>query len=386
MNPWPHHADDEIAAAVRVLRSGNTNYWTGEEARSFEQEFSEAHGTQYGVAVANGTLALEAALLGCATTRDADVVVPPRTFVATAGAAVLRGARPVFADVDRDSGNLTAATIAAALTPDTRAVIVVHLAGWSCDMDPITELCEERDLVLIEDCAQAHGARYKGRSVGSFGDAAAFSFCNDKIMSTGGEGGMLLTSNEAVWRRVWEYKDHGKSWEAAYEREHPFGFRWLHESFGSNWRMTEMQAAVGRVQLRKLDEWVEARRRNAEILNEYLAGLEAVRIPQPPAEIRPAYYKHYVYVVPEALAPGWSRDRIIEEFEAAGIPGLSGSCSEIYLEKAFTDAGLAPAKRLPVAKELGETSLMFPVHPTLTEEEVHHMGRTARKVLEQASA
>ena len=386
MNPWPHHAEDEIAAAEAVLRSGRVNYWTGEEGRRFEEEFAAYHDVPHAVALANGTLALEAALLALEVPPEADVIVPPRTFIATAGAVVVRGARPVFADVDRESGNVTAGTITAALTPQTRAIIVVHLAGRPCDMDPILDLCRERNLLLIEDCAQAHGARYKGRPVGSFGDAAAFSFCQDKIMTTGGEGGMLLTSSRAVWQRAWEYKDHGKSWEAVHEREHPPGFRWLHESFGSNWRMTEMQAAIARVQLRKLDQWVESRGRNAEILNQHLAALDVVRVPRPPAANRHAYYKHYVYVVPEALAPGWDRDRIMAEFQAAGIPGLSGTCSEIFLEKAFADAGLGPTERLPVAWELGETSLMFPVHPTLTEEQVHHMGRTAREILERASA
>jgi dTDP-4-amino-4,6-dideoxygalactose transaminase len=306
--------------------------------------------------------------------------------VATAGVVVLRGARPVFADVDRDSGNVTAETIEAALTPRTRAVIVVHLGGWPCDMDPIMELARVRGLAVIEDCAQSHGARYRGRAVGSIGHIGAFSFCQDKILSTGGEGGMLVTSDEGVWRLAWSAKDHGKSWAAVYEREEDGpGFRWLHESFGSNWRMTETQAAIGRLQLGKLDAWVEARRANAGLLAESLAGLAAARVPEPAAHIRPSCYRFYVYVRPEALREGWSRDRILAEFAARDIPAMSGSCSEIYLEQAFAAAGLQPQERLPVAVELGETSIAFPVHPTLRPDTVARWAATARQVLNGAA-
>ena len=185
----------------------------------------------------------------------------------------MRGATPVCADIDSVSQNLTAETISAAITPRTRAVVVVHLAGWPCDMDAIIALCRPRGIVVIEDCAQAHGARYKGRPVGSFGDAAAFSFCQDKIITTGGEGGMLLLDDTAAWEKAWAYKDHGKSYDALFQREHPPGFRWVHESFGSNWRMTEMQAVIGRLQLRKLADWSARRRQLAGWLADGLDGL-----------------------------------------------------------------------------------------------------------------
>lgn len=381
---WPFYAPDEIEAATRTLASGRVNYWTGEETKLFEQEFAAYHDMPHAIALGNGTLALQAALLALDIQPGDEVVVPPRTFMATAAAVVLHGARPVFADIDPDGGGLTAAAIEAVLTRKTRAVIPVHLGGWPCDMGPIVDLADSRGLRVIEDCAQSHGAVYHGRLTGTIGHVNAFSFCQDKIISTGGEGGMLLTTDDAAWRKAWSYKDHGKDWDAVHSQTHPPGFRWLHHSFGTNWRMTEFQSAIGRVQLRKLDDWVAARRANAAVLAAALGGLPAVRVPQPAAGVEPSYYRFYAYVRPEGLREGWSRDRILEQFAARGIPSFSGSCSEIYREQAFARAGLEPAAPLPVAKELGDTSIAFPVHPTLDGETVAHWGEVARAVLQEA--
>ena len=382
--PWPSYAPDEIAAATAVLQSGQANYWTGQTCRDFEQAFATWCGARHGIAVANGTVALELALLGLDIAPGAEVVTTPRTFLATSSACVARGLRPVFADVDRDSGNITAATIEAALTPRTRAIIPVHLAGWPCDMDAIMALAARHGLQVIEDCAQAHGARYKGRSVGSFGHANAWSFCQDKIISTGGEGGMVTTDDDAAWSAMWSYKDHGKSYAAVYEREHPPGFRWLHDDFGTNWRLTEMQAAIGRVQLGKLSDWVAVRRRNAGILRDRLQGFACVRIPEPGPEYVNSYYRFHCYVERDKLKPGWTRGRIREAIRAQGVPCTGGVCSEIYLEKAFEKAGLQPPERLPVAKELGETCLMFVAHPTLSVEAMVYYADVVASVLEEA--
>ena len=382
--PWPYFAPDEIEAAVNVLRSGKVNYWTGDEGRQFEREFADFVGCRHAVALANGTVALEAALRALGVGPGDEVVTSSRTFIASASCAVAVGARPVMADVDRESQNLTAETVRSALTPRTKAIIAVHLAGWPCEMDELLELANQHGLKLIEDCAQAHGATYKGRVVGSIGHAAAFSFCQDKIMTTAGEGGMVTTNSDEVWRQVWSYKDHGKSYAAVYGKEHPSGFRWLHESFGTNWRMTEVQSAIGRVVLRKLPEWLMIRRRHAEILRERLSRIPALRVTVPPPHIEHAYYKYYVFVRPELLSPDWNRDRIMQSINAEGVPCSVGSCSEIYREKAF--AGEWPeGQRLPVAKELGENSLMFQVHPTLTPNPIHHTCSVIEQVMGMAA-
>jgi dTDP-4-amino-4,6-dideoxygalactose transaminase len=381
--PWPSLSEDEVEAVSVVLRSGKLNYWTGEEVRQFENEFASFAGCRHGIAVANGTVALELALYSLRIGPGDEVIVPSRTFVASASCAIMRGAKPVFADVDPISQTLTADSIREVLTPSTKAIIAVHLAGWPCDMDPIIELACEHGLRVIEDCAQAHGATYKGRPVGCLGDAAAFSFCQDKIMSTGGEGGMLTTNDDELWERAWSFKDHGKDHGAAHKQQTSSGFRWLHDSFGTNWRLTEMQAAIGRSLLAKLPGQLDLRRRNANILSQRFSTLPALRVTIPPEEIGHAYYKYYVFLRPEWLRNGWSRDHLLQAVVAEGIPCLSGSCSEIYLEKAFPQ-DMRPVQRLQVARQLGETSMMFLVHPTLSEQDMLDTVRAVEKVLKGA--
>jgi len=382
-SPWPSFSEEEIEAVNAVLRSGKVNYWTGEEGRLFETEFAAFTNSKHAIALANGTVALELALYALGIGPGDEVVVPSRTFIASASCVVMRGAVPVMADVDRDSQNITADTARAALTPRTRAIIAVHLAGWPCDMDPILELARERGLKVIEDCAQAPGATYKGRPVGSMGDINAFSFCQDKIMTTGGDGGLITTNDSELWARGWAFKDHGKSYDAVYNRTHPTGFRWLHESFGTNWRLTEMQSALGRVLLRKMPEMVERRRRLAGILTERFSQMPVLRVTVPPAEMRHAYYKYYAFLRTERLRENWTRQRIIDAINAEGIPCFSGSCSEIYLEKAFPES-MRPQHRLAIAKELGETALMFLVHSTLSESDMHDTADAVGKVLAAA--
>ena len=382
---WPHFDDEQIAAAAAVLRSGKVNYWTGEEARAFEREFARSCGAGYGIALANGTVALELALHVLGIGPGDEVVVTPRSFIASASAVALRGARPVFADVDPDSQNITPATVQAVLSRRTKAIIAVHLAGWPCEMEGLQELARAHGLKLIEDCAQAHGALYRGRPVGSFGDLAAFSFCQDKIITTAGEGGMLTTNDEALWRAAWSYKDHGKSYDAVYHRAHPPGFRWVHESLGTNWRMTEVQAAIGRRQLERLPAWLSLRRRNVAILADGLRPLPLLRVPQTPAHIGHAWYKFYAFVRPDRLARGWTRDRVMTAIADRGIPCFSGSCSEIYRERAFSEHRLRPERPRTVARSLGATSLMLLVHPTLMPEDMAYACRVVADVCARAT-
>jgi dTDP-4-amino-4,6-dideoxygalactose transaminase len=383
--PWPHFAPDEVEAATQVLQSGKVNYWTGEEGRQFEKEFAAFAGCKHAIALANGTVALEAALKALGVNPGDEVITTSRTFIASASCVVAVGAHPIIADINRDSQNVTADTIRSMITSRTKAIIVVHLAGWPCEMDEILQLAQENGLKVVEDCAQAQGAWYKNRPVGSIGDVAAFSFCQDKIMTTGGEGGMLTTNDTALWKRAWSYKDHGKSYDAVYNRQHPVGFRWLHESFGTNARMTEMQSAIGRIALKKVPGWVETRRKYAAVLDARLGKLAALRIASPPTHSCHAYYKYYAFVRPEQLLPGWDRDRILQAICTEHVPCFVGSCSEIFREQAFVSEGLKHP-RLPMAKELGETSLMFLVHPTLTSENIDRTCRVTEIVMAAATS
>ena len=386
LSPWPSFSNEEVDAARKVLESGRVNYWTGEECRRFETEFADWSGCNHAVALGNGTLALDLALKALQIGSGDEVVVTPRTFIASVSSVVNAGATPVFADVDTDSGNISPATIEPVLSSRTRAVIPVHLAGWPADMDGIMALAQGKDLKVIEDCAQAHGAMILDRPVGSIGHVGAWSFCQDKIMTTGGEGGMVTTNDREFWSAMWSFKDHGKDWEAVYEREHAPGFRWLHESFGTNWRMTEIQGAIGRIQLGRMKSWTK---RRTEIAHSIAKALEsfpsAVRIPLPDTEFTHAFYRLYGYVRPDGLKNGWDRDRIVAEINALGVPAFQGSCSEVYLEKAFDDTGWRPAQRLPGALQLGETSLMFLTHPTLTDADISKTVDAVTKVFDQAA-
>lgn len=390
-SPWPSFTQEEADAVSQVLLSNKVNYWTGTECRNFEKEFAAWAGTDYGVALANGTLALDVALQAMGIGEGDEVIVTPRSFIASVSTVVNAGAMPVFADVEADTGNLSARTIAPHITDKTKAIICVHLAGWPCDMDEIMALAKQHDLWVIEDCAQAHGAKYKGKPVGSIGHVGAWSFCQDKIMTTGGEGGMVTTNDKALWQKMWEYKDHGKNYDSIYHKQHPPGFRWLHDSFGTNWRMMEMQAVIGRIQLKKMAEWTKIRTQNAKILRDALTQFageqQFLRIPDIEfhqvmgGDSVHAYYKYYVYVRPENLPENINRDSILNALNEKKIPCFSGSCSEIYLEKAFDNHPSRPNARLTVAKQLGETSLMFLIHPTLTTNEMQTIATTTVDVL-----
>ncbi|WP_286295421.1 DegT/DnrJ/EryC1/StrS family aminotransferase [Vibrio apostichopi] len=385
-SPWPSFTQEEADAVSKVVLSNKVNYWTGQEGREFEKEFAAWVGCEYAVALGNGTLALDVALKAFGVGAGDEVITTSRTFLASASSIVTAGATPVFADVDLNSQNITAESIEAVLTPKTKVVIVVHLAGMPAEMDAIMALSEQHGFKVIEDCAQAHGAKYKGRSVGTIGHIGAWSFCQDKIMTTGGEGGMVTTNDKDLWSFMWSYKDHGKSYDAIYNREHPPGFRWLHESFGTNWRMTEMQAVIGRIQIKRMAEWTQNRQANAAAIEAAIAGLPIVRSVDIPEYIEHAEYKHYMFIRPEHLQPGWTRDKIVDVIVEQDVPAYQGSCSEVYLEKAFDGTSFRPEMPLKNAVELGETSLMFLVHPTLTQEEVNKMAKVIRAVLLEAQA
>lgn len=383
-SPWPSFSEEEAVAINNVLMSNKVNYWTGHEGREFESEFAEFVGVEYAIALANGSVALDVALHSLGVTDGDEVIVTSRTFIASASSIVLAGATPVFADVDIDSQNITPDSISSMITAKTKAIICVHLAGWPCDMDEIMKVAKANRLYVVEDCAQAHGALYKGVSVGSIGDVGCWSFCQDKIMSTGGEGGMVTTNNKALWSSMWAYKDHGKSWNAVYEKEHPHGFRWLHESFGTNYRMTEMQAAIGRIQLKRMGLWHKKRQYNAKRIWAFAGALKGIRVPDLPSHIEHAAYKCYVFVEPSLLSEDWSRDKIVEEINGLGVPCFTGSCSEVYREKAFVNKKISSSLPLKAAKELGDTSLMFLVHPTISNLELKKTCDVLKQVMEKA--
>ncbi len=383
---WPKYERDEVAAVQDVLKSGRVNYWTGNNCKTFEKKFAEYFGVKFAVALSNGSVALELALKALKIGHGDEVIVTSRTFIASVSSICLIGATPVFADIDRNSQNITAESIRQCLTPKSRVIMLVHLAGWPCEMEEILELANKHNLKIIEDCAQAHGAKYNNKFVGSFGHVGAFSFCQDKIISTGGEGGMLVTNDEEIWRKAWAYKDHGKNFRtmSKIDRNDNSQYKWVHDSFGTNLRMTEMQAAIGIIQLTKLNSWLEIRRNYADILNESFSEIDALRVTIPGNNISHAYYKYYVFLRPDQVNSEWSRDKIVQAINAEGVPCFMGSCSELYKEKAFIDSGINPKNNLVIAKELGDTSIMLNIHPSLEVNDIKKMCCAVEKVLKYA--
>ena len=382
---WPLFTEEEANAVKNVLLSNKVNYWTGNECREFEKEFAAWSNSKYAVALSNGTLALDSALKALGIGTGDEVIVTARTYIASVTSIVNVGAIPIFADVDLNSQNITPETIRSKITKKNKAIVCVHLAGWPCEMDRIMDLANEFNLYVIEDCSQAHGAKYKDKPVGSIGNIGCWSFCQDKIMTTGGEGGMVTTNDKSLWSKMWSYKDHGKSYEAVYKQKHPDGFRWLNKSFGTNWRMTEMQGVIGRMQLKKMANWHTNRITNSNKIWNTAKSCQGLRVPNIPHYIDHAAYKCYLFVVPKALKNGWSREKVIKEIRKMGVPCDFGTCPEVYLEKAFDNTGLRPKERLPNAKELGETTIIFLVHPTLTKDEIQKTCDTIISVMKLAA-
>tara|TARA_Y100000589_G_C27198895_1_gene648423 strand:- start:3568 stop:4725 length:1158 start_codon:yes stop_codon:yes gene_type:complete len=382
---WPSYDEDDLKVVSEILKSGKVNYWTGDNCKKFEEEFSNLMKCKYSIALANGSLALTAAYKSLDLKIGDEIITTPRTFLATASSAVLLGLKTIFADVDYHSGCITAETIEPLITKKTKAISLVHIGGWPAEVEKIRELANSYNLKLVEDCSQAHGAKFKGISVGNFGDVSTWSFCQDKIISTGGEGGMLTTNSKNIFKSVLSYKDHGKNFDLlSSNQKSSSGFKWLHESIGTNMRLTEIQSAIGRNQLKKLENWNQLREKNSMILFENLKEIDCIRIPLPDMHLKHAWYRFYCYIDPKYLLTGWDRNRILFEVEKLGVKIFSGSCGEIYLEKCFQDLGYFPKERLKNAKELGETSLAILVDPTISENEQFEAAKKIRSVINQA--
>tara|TARA_Y100000589_G_scaffold133659_2_gene127674 strand:+ start:2651 stop:3829 length:1179 start_codon:yes stop_codon:yes gene_type:complete len=388
LQKWPFYEKDELDAVYKVLESGCVNYWTGKISKKFEKEFAEYIGCKYALALANGSLALSCAYLAIGIKKGDEIITTPRSFVATASSASLLGGKLVFADVDFNSGNITAESIKPLITKKTKAIVIVHFAGWPAEISKISSLAKKYNIPLIEDCSQAHGAEInidgKYLSVGQFGDINTWSFCQDKIISTGGEGGMITTNNKEYYEKIWSFKDHGKSFTKLQKKNGSVEYRFVHDSLGSNFRITEMQSAIGRIQLKKLKSWRGIRTKNANIISEILKNNSLVRIPLPEEGLIHAWYKFNCFINMNNLKDDWDREKIIKSIRSKGIPAFQGSCSELYLEKCFSNKSDINYEVLPIARELGMTNLTFLLHPTIHENEMIFYAENIDKVLKQA--
>jgi dTDP-4-amino-4,6-dideoxygalactose transaminase len=384
MSSWPKYERDEIAAVTQVLQSGRVNALVhGDHNKAFEREFAQYVHMPHAIAVSNGTVSIEMALRAFGIGAGDEVIIPARSFFATASAVIAIGAEPVFADVEIETQNIDPNSVRRMISDRTKAVICVHLAGRPCNMAALTDICTTHGLFLIEDCAQAHGAVYDGRQVGSFGDASSFSFCTDKIMSTGGEGGMILFADKAAWSKAWAIKDHGKAPpEELPPSIAPAGeFRYIHQSFGTNFRMTEMQAAIGRIQLMKLPKWLGQRRANAACLAHEISALPGILVDKDEPYATSAYYKYYIRIDERSTPGKKTRSDIIAGLMRLGIQCGSGSCPDMSQERAFH--GRIPRRdgNLKNARALGATTIMFPVDHLLDEGDMLTIADALKKVV-----
>ncbi len=364
MKNWPIMNDKMINSVSEILKSGKLNQWNNNAVKEFEQKFANHMNCNYAIAVFNGTVALELCIKTLGLKEADEVIVTPRTFIASASCCAWYGIKPVFVDVDRNSQNITLETIKSGITEKTKAIILVHLAGWPCDLEEICNYCREKGIYVIEDCAQAHGAKYKGKSVGSWGDINAWSFCQDKIITTGGEGGMVTTNCQHLYKLAWSLKDHGKGYDIVFNKKHDPGFRWLHENIGTNWRMLPIQAVIGIHALDELEGWINHRRKIANIYNENLKDIDGVRLTIPSENIYHSYYKYYFFIDHKKFK--MSRDDLIQKINDEDIFCQIGSCGEVYKENALTK--YAPKEDLLVTQELFETAILLKCDPCVSEE------------------
>mgnify|MGYP006075360503 FL=1 len=369
----PFYSKESIQKIGPMLKSGKVNYWSGNEGKKFENEFSNYLGNKYSIALSNGSVALEVALQALKLKKKDQIIVSPRSFIISASCTINLGLKPIFADVD-SNGNLNIEGIKKIYNKNIKAIILVHLNGLPCDLDPIVKFAKKNKIYLIEDCSQAHGAIYKGKKVGTFGDISTWSFCQDKIISTGGEGGLISTNNKKLWLKCWSLKDHGKNYNSVFFKKHKIGFRWLHDNFGSNYRMTEMQAILGRAQLKILDSQIKKRNIIASLyLDELRDYYEKYNILKKPnfnykfslnkkykklsSKSTHAFYRLNLFINKDKV----NQLKLLEQFNQKKIDCGVGSCPEIYREKVFKKFKLYPKKRLTNAKLLGETSITFPI-------------------------
>ena len=380
---WPHVSKSETILINKVLKSNKLNYWTGNNCKLFEQEFSKYIGKKYGVSLCNASVALDISLKAFNFKKGDEIVVTPRSYISSASCVINNYLKPVFADIDPNSQNINGETIKKVITNKTKAIILVHLAGYPCEMSEIMNIAKKYKLKIIEDCSQSHGAMYRNKFTGSFGDIAIWSFCNDKIMNTLGEGGMLCVNNKKLYKKIWSLKDCGKNYSKFINNKKSYNFKWVHDFYGTNLRLTEVQAVVGRYQLKKLNYWVNTRKKYSSIILNNVKGLNIVNFHQVPSYIKHSYYRCYLRLNKKNIKKNWNKAKIIKAMNSKGIPCNSGSCPEIYKEKAFLNLKIK-FKKKKIASAISDEYIAFMVHPTLEKKNIIKISKTIKEILIKA--
>ena len=351
--------DEEIENVVRILKSGTIAQ--GEMVKEFEERFGEYTGVKNSITVFNGTVALDVALKACGIGEGDEVITTPFTFIATANAILYQGAKPVFVDVDERTFNIDPDKILESISPRTKAIVGVHIFGQPFDIDAILEICEDSNLILIEDSAQAHGAEYKGKKVGSFG-IGCFSFYATKNMTTG-EGGMITTNDDKIAELCRYIRNHGENG------------KYNHTTLGYNYRMTNIQAAIGLAQLKKLDKMNEKRRNNAKYLNQRMNVEGLIK----PYEVKHVKHVYHQYVVRLTEDFPMSRSEFMKYLKKHGVGCAIHYPKPIYRQLLYIKLGFNNC-RCPVAEELSSQVLSLPVHPALDREDLRRIVEVVNSV------
>jgi len=334
---WPSFEETTIQKAMEPLRTGKVNYWTGEMGVRFENEWAKWNGAKYGITTSNGTSALHTAVAALGIGPGDEIICPSYSFIASSFCILQAGALPVFADVD-ETHTLDPADIESKITERTKAIIVVHLYGVVADLDPIMKIAKKHNLFVIEDCAQCFGGIYKGKKVGTIGDAGCFSFCQSKHFTTGGEGGAVITDNEALQWECRSFRDHGYDVKERLRLlELEAKLTYIHNRVGFNYRMTEMQSVIGLCELDRLDTWnLSNRRKNGRFLIEALKGHPLVL--HPPLDTKEQenafWWAPFVLDVDRLRVPV---KQFVSAMEAEGVPVYGVQWPEMYKEKAYLE-------------------------------------------------
>ena len=371
--PWPVLGEEDIAAVAEVLRSGKLTQLTGGAVAAFEEAFASWHGVKHCVATSSGTSAIHTVLAALDIGPGDEVIVPAHTFIASATPVLHQRATPVFADVDERTFCVSPDSVAERITDRTKAIIAVHLNGHPADRDALHALAEPRGIAVIEDAAQAHGALYKGRKVGTIGRAGCFSFWEDKIITTGGEGGCVITDDDALAERMQRIRHHG---EGPVEGERAY----YHLELGYNYRMSSLHAATGLVQLRHLEEYLDARRRNAAYLMERLSEIEAIEPPYVAPDCVHSYYKYICRLRPEV---GVGIDWFVRAVAAEGLPVSRRYPTPLPRQPVFRGLN---AGAYPESERLAGELFTLLVHPTVTERDLDDVSEAIRKVCLRAGS
>jgi len=361
----PQIGEEEVEAVVKVLRSGLLTHALGEGpmVTQFEQKFARFAGVKYAVAVNTGTAALHSAVIAAGIKQGDEIILPSFTFVATAEAVVLAGAKPCFVDIDPETYNISLKGIENGITKKTKAVMPVDVYGLPADMQPIKEIADKHDLLIIEDAAQAHGAAYKGKPAGVLADAACWSLYASKNM-TAGEGGVITTDNDGMAGTMRSLRTHG-------EKE-----KYMSLIFGYNYRMSEIQAAVGCAQLEKLPNFLAKRRENAKRLTETFKETDKLQLPNEPKGFSHSWY---LYTVRLRDSTEEERNRIVDELRKKGIGAEVYYKNPVHLMPYYSKT--FGKHRLPETEKAAKQVFSLPVHPGVTEEQIDYIGKTLLHVL-----